>query len=95
MKLYFAELDAQVAKMTSQDKADCRAYFKHLDSISDAAQTMANATPTCPNPATGPMTRARAKALQEKVSSLLSMCEFDVPLDGNCKDHTNDPWSFA
>jgi hypothetical protein len=28
------------------------------------------------------MSRARAKALQEKVTSLLSMCEFDVPLDG-------------
>jgi hypothetical protein len=35
MELYYAELDAQVAKMTSQDKATCKAYFKHLDSLSE------------------------------------------------------------
>ena len=30
----------------------------------------------------GPMTRARAKLLQAKVNSLLSLCDFDTPLDG-------------
>ena len=28
------------------------------------------------------MTRARAKLLQAKVNSLLSLCDFDTPLDG-------------
>src|SRR3954453_15641802 len=28
------------------------------------------------------MTRARAKILQAKVNSLLSLCDFDTPLDG-------------
>lgn len=36
-------------------------------------------TPTTPN---GPMTRSRVKALHEKVTSLLSMCDFDIPLNG-------------
>ena len=34
MKAYYAKLDAQVAKMTTQDKAECNAYFKHLESKS-------------------------------------------------------------
>ena len=36
-------------------------------------------TPTSPN---GPMTRARVKALRDKVNSLLSMCDLDTPLNG-------------
>ena len=32
--------------------------------------------------AMGPMTRARARTIQAKVNSLLSMCDFDTPLDG-------------
>ena len=34
---------------------------------------------TMPN---GPMTRSRVKALHEKVTSLLSMCDLDTPLNG-------------
>ena len=34
---------------------------------------------TTPN---GPMTRSRVKALHEKVTSLLSMCDLDLPLNG-------------
>ena len=30
----------------------------------------------------GPMTRSRVKALHEKVTSLLSMCDLDLPLNG-------------
>ena len=30
----------------------------------------------------GPMTRARVKALHDKVNSLLSMCDLDTPLNG-------------
>src|SRR4051812_13719427 len=46
---------------------------------------------SCPTTATtstpmsspsGPMNRARAKLLQAKVNSLLSLCDFDTPLDG-------------
>ena len=37
----------------------------------------------------GPMTRAHAKAIQTKVNSLLSMCDFDTPLDGMlCHENT-------
>src|SRR3954465_12113987 len=42
-----------------------------------------NAPPsTTPSPPSGPMTRARAKLLQAKVNSLLSSCDFVLPLDG-------------
>ena len=34
------------------------------------------------NAPNGPMTRSRVKALHEKVTSLLSMCDFDTPLNG-------------
>jgi hypothetical protein len=34
------------------------------------------------SPPSGPMTRARAKALHHEVNSLLSTCDFDTPLDG-------------
>ena len=37
---------------------------------------------TTPSPPSGPMTRARAKLLQAKVNSLLSSCDFGLPLDG-------------
>ena len=33
-------------------------------------------------PPSGPMTRARVKALHDKVNSLLSMCDLDTPLNG-------------
>ena len=48
------------------------------------------------------MTRARAKLLQAKVNSLLSLCDFDTPLDGLLlHTHTlciiryeeKDPWN--
>jgi hypothetical protein len=39
-------------------------------------------TSTSTSSPTGPMTRARAKLLQAKVNSLLSLCDFDTPLDG-------------
>ena len=35
-----------------------------------------------PSSPSGPMTRARAKLLHDKVNSLLSICDFDSPLDG-------------
>jgi len=37
---------------------------------------------TTPTPSNGPMTRARVKALHDKVNSLLSMCDLDTPLNG-------------
>lgn len=39
-------------------------------------------TSTPPSSPSGPMTRARAKLLQDKVNSLLSLCDFDTPLNG-------------
>src|SRR3954463_9644479 len=35
-----------------------------------------------PSPPSGPMTRARAKALHDKVNSLLITLDLDTPLDG-------------
>ena len=37
---------------------------------------------TTPTPSDGPLTRARAKLLQAKVNTLLSLCDFDSTLDG-------------
>src|SRR4051812_31666400 len=42
----------------------------------------ADAARPTPSPPSGPMTRARAKLLQAKVNSLLSSCDFGLPLDG-------------
>jgi hypothetical protein len=48
----------------------------------DAARPPAATTSTPTSYPDGPMTRARAKLLQTKVNSLLSLCDFDTPLDG-------------
>ena len=45
----------------------------------DVAPYVDNTTDTTPN---GPMTRSRVKALHEKVTTLLSMCDLDLPLNG-------------
>src|SRR3954463_50162 len=60
----------------------CRAQLRTLPRRCDAARPM-NATTSPPTSSpSGPMTRARAKLLQAKVNSLLSLCDFDTPLDG-------------
>src|SRR5215216_5293053 len=51
-------------------------------SESDAARPTDAPPSTTPSPPSGPMTRARAKLLQAKVNSLLSSCDFGLPLDG-------------
>ena len=48
----------------------------------DTAQPKVDTTPAPPSPPSGPMTRARAKAIHDKVNSLLSSCDFDTPMDG-------------
>src|SRR5215216_3688560 len=48
----------------------------------DAARPTDAPISTTPSPPRGPMTRARAKLLQAKVKSLLSSCDFGIPLDG-------------
>ena len=50
--------------------------------ICDAARPTDAPPSTTPSPPSGPMTRARAKLLQAKVNSLLSSCDFGLPLDG-------------
>src|SRR4051812_35084775 len=47
----------------------------------DAAHPTTATTSTPTSSPSGPMTRARAKLLQAKVNSLLSLCDFDTPLD--------------
>src|SRR4051812_28423884 len=51
-------------------------------STPDAARPTIATTSTPTSSPSGPMTRARAKLLQAKVNSLLSLCDFDTPLDG-------------
>src|SRR3954471_6256694 len=48
----------------------------------DAARPTDAPPSTTPSPPSGPMTRALAKLLQAKVNSLLSLCDFDTPLNG-------------
>ena len=48
----------------------------------DAAQVTMDSIPTSPSPPSGPMTRARAKALHDKVNSLLSSLDLGSTLDG-------------
>ena len=45
-------------------------------------QPNATPTPTPPSPPSGPMTRARVKALHDKVNSILATLDLDTPLDG-------------
>src|SRR3954464_10423359 len=52
------------------------------DKTDDAARPTDAPPSTTPSPPSGPMTRARAKFLQAKVNSLLSSCNFGLPLDG-------------
>ena len=48
----------------------------------DTAQPTVTTPPTPSSPPSGPMTRARAKAIHDKVNSFLSMCDIDPTLDG-------------
>ena len=50
--------------------------------LSDTAQPTDVTPPTSTSTPSGPMTRARAKAIHDKVSSFLSMCDIDPTLDG-------------
>src|SRR4051812_33587454 len=52
------------------------------ETMSDAARPTDAPPSTTHSPLSGPMTRARAKLLQAKVNSLLSSCDFGLPLDG-------------
>src|SRR5215203_1387634 len=44
MRAYVAELDAREAQMTPKDKAECNAYFKHLESMSDTPHELSEDT---------------------------------------------------
>ena len=48
----------------------------------DTARLTDTTIPSPPSPPSGPLTRARAKALPEKVTSLLSTLHLGTPLDG-------------
>ena len=48
----------------------------------DVVQPKSPHTSTTPSPPSGPMTRARTKALHDKVNSLLSTCDLSSTLDG-------------
>ena len=49
---------------------------------SDIAPLTDDATPRPTSPPSGPMTRARVKALHDKVNSILTTLDLDTPLDG-------------
>ena len=50
--------------------------------LGDTAQPTVTTPPTPLSPPSGPMTRARAKAIHDKVNSFLSMCDLDPTVDG-------------
>src|SRR3954451_18385871 len=50
--------------------------------LSDVGRPTDASASNPPSPPSGPMTRARAKALHDKVNSLLATFHFDTPLDG-------------
>ena len=54
----------------------------------DTARPTDDASSTPPSPPSGPMTRARAKAIYDKVNSFLSMHYLDPTLDGSLP-HSN------
>ena len=56
-------------------------YLVPLTSPDDVNPPTSTSIPTPPSPPSGPMTCARAKALYEKVNSLLSTCDFGSTLD--------------
>ena len=60
-------------------KRQGRLIFKGGD---DVVQPKPTPTPTPPSPTSGPMTRARVKALHDKVNLLLSTFNFGSTLDG-------------
>ena len=53
-----------------------------MKSTPDTARPSDATAPNTPSPPSGPMTRARAKAIQEKVTSLLTTLDLDTSLDG-------------
>jgi hypothetical protein len=55
---------------------------RNLHSKPDVAPPKDDTTPRPTSPPSGPMTRARVKALHEKVNSILSMLDLDTTLDG-------------
>ena len=60
---------------SAQDDDESRTTLSEGGGGDDVAPHMDNTT-------NGPMTRSRVKALHEKVTSLLSMCDLDTPLNG-------------
>jgi hypothetical protein len=53
-----------------------------VDSVGDAGWPSVTSSPRPTSPPSGPMTRARAKAIHDKVNSLLTSLDLDTPLDG-------------
>ncbi|KAK1602100.1 hypothetical protein QYE76_017143 [Lolium multiflorum] len=78
-KLYFDELNAQVSKMPPLEDdlgGDGVEHGEHGILPSDTS------SPRPTSPPSGPMTRARAKAIHDKVNSLLTTLDLGTPLDG-------------
>ncbi|KAK1602136.1 hypothetical protein QYE76_017179 [Lolium multiflorum] len=53
-----------------------------VDNPCDAGWPSVTSSPRPTSPPSGPMTRARAKAIHDKVNSLLTTLDLDTPLDG-------------
>ena len=71
-------------RQQTRPNALCRQRYYRIwrPVLPDAARPTTATTSTPTSSPSGPMTRARAKLLQAKVNSLLSLCDFDTPLDG-------------
>ncbi|KAK1648993.1 hypothetical protein QYE76_066798 [Lolium multiflorum] len=85
---YLADLKSGLVKKKKEDLPDSRKavenkwIFKRKTDADDVAPLANDTTSRPTSPPSGPMTRARAKAIHDKVNSLLTTLDLDSPLDG-------------
>src|SRR5215203_5271556 len=79
MRAYVAELDAREAQMTPKEKAECNAYFKHLESKSDTPHELSEDTLISNNLTSTPLVLS---------SSLLGCSDIDDAIDMEMRDST-------
>ncbi|KAK1602063.1 hypothetical protein QYE76_017106 [Lolium multiflorum] len=77
------ELDMKISHGRAREEREECARGEEEVQAGPASAPLANDTTSRPtSPPSGPMTRARAKAIHDKVNSLLTTLDLDTPLDG-------------